>query len=148
MAPSFLKDLRRRSKASFRPERHPERANTERTNTDRTDHSNDTSSDGAGSQGTAPSSGSVTPPSIHQQSDPALNLQVKDPVQLREQLRQTSPNRLSMAPRPPLSSSSSRLSVSGMSGLGAPSSSGNQNLPVSPYAPKISNLSENAWVRY
>ncbi|KAH6891004.1 putative peptidase family-domain-containing protein [Thelonectria olida] len=140
MAPSFFKDLRRRSKASFR---------TERTNTDRTDRSNDTSSDGAGSPGTTPSTGSVTPPSIHQHSDPALNLQVDDARQLKQQLRQTSPNRHStqnLVPQPPLSSSSSRLSVSGMSGLGAPSTSGKQNLPISPYSPKISNLSENAWV--
>ncbi|KAH6982824.1 putative peptidase family-domain-containing protein [Ilyonectria sp. MPI-CAGE-AT-0026] len=131
MAPSFLnfKDLRRRSKASFRTER-----------------STDTSSDGAGSQGTTPSSGSVTPPSIAHQSDPALHLQVKD----QQHFRQSSPQRHSsqnLQARPPLSSSgSSRFSVSGMSGLGAPSVNGKQNLPVSPYAPKLTNISENVWV--
>lgn len=125
MAPAFLsfKELRRRSRASFR-----------------TEHSTDTSSEGAASHGTAPSSGSLTPPSIAHQSDPALNLQVKDsqsppvPPQHRQQ-------------RPPLSSgtNSNRNSVSGMSGLGSPS--GRHSLPVSQYAPKISNVPENAWVR-
>ncbi|KAI9147857.1 zinc metalloproteinase [Paramyrothecium foliicola] len=124
MAPSFLnfKELRRRSRASFR-----------------TEHSTDTSSEGAASHGTAPSSGSLTPPSIAQQSDPALNLQVKEspvppiPPQHRQQ-------------RPPLSSgtNSNRNSVSGMSAMGSPS--GRNSVLVSPYAPKIGNVPENAWV--
>ncbi|KAI5466487.1 putative peptidase family-domain-containing protein [Mariannaea sp. PMI_226] len=138
MAPSFLKfkDLRRRSRANFR---------TERT----TDPSTDSSSDGAGSQETTPSSGSLTPPSMHHHSDPALNLPVKDPLQPQNQIHQPSPNRpasQNLQVRLPLSASSSRISVSGMSGLGAPSVNGRQNLPVSPYAPRITNISENAWV--
>ncbi|CAM1503686.1 Fc.00g012770.m01.CDS01 [Cosmosporella sp. VM-42] len=147
MAPSFLnfKDLRRRSRASFR-----------------TDRSTDASSDSAASQGTTPSSGSVTPPSIAHQSDPALDQQLKDhnviPQGLQRQHSQQqlySPQRplsqsqhqLSpqISPRPPLSSSSNRYSVSGMSGLGAPSIHGRQNLPVSKYAPRISNLSHGDW---
>ncbi|KAF7561980.1 hypothetical protein G7046_g2142 [Stylonectria norvegica] len=142
MAPSFLnfRDLRRRSRASFRTER-----------------STDTSSDGAGSQGnsTTPSSGSVTPPSIAHQSDPALHLQLKDRSASQQTLqRKTSQQQLasqqSQQPqtqqRPPPSSGSNRYSVSGMSGLGAPSVHGRPPLPVSQYAPRLSNVSENAWV--
>lgn len=125
MAPKFFKELRRRSKASFR-----------------TEASTDTSSDGAVSHGTAPSSGSVTPPSIAHQSDPALNLQLKDS---NEQLHQ-------MPPRPTLpanGSTTSRYSaqsVSGMSGLGSPNLSGKPNIPLSKFAPRIHNINENSWV--
>lgn len=146
MPPSFLsfKDLRRRSRASFR-----------------THSSTDTSSDGIGSQVTTPSSGSVTPPSIAQSSDPALDLQLKDRngsnTRLQrqpshQQIHSQSPTQSQSLPqlnsqaRPPLSSSSNRYSVSGMSGLGAPSIYGRQNLPVSQYSPRISNITENAWV--
>lgn len=127
MPPSFInfKGLRRRSKASFR-----------------TDRSTDTSSDGAVSQGTTTSSGSVTPPSIAHQSDPALNLQVKDSNASSQQQEQP----LSRPPLAPVTNTN-RYSVSGMSGLGAPSMQGRQSLPVSQYAPRISNVSENAWVR-
>lgn len=136
MAPSFLnfKELRRRSRASFR-----------------TEHSADNSSDGAVSHGTTTSSGSVTPPSIAHQSDPALNLQLKDsnannnnaPSQAQSQPQSPQLNQA----RPPLPpNNSSRYSVSGMSGLGAPSINGRQTVPVSPYAPRILNVSENAWV--
>lgn len=121
MAPTFLKSLRRQSRASFR-----------------TEASTDTSSDGALSHDTpdtSPSSGSLTPPSMDQQSDPALHLQVKDG-------NATSQNRPMLAP----GGNSSRYSVSGMSGLGAPSSSGRSSLPVSKYAPRVQNISENTWV--
>lgn len=150
MPPSFLsfKDLRRRSRASFR-----------------THSSTDTSSDGIGSQVTTPSSGSVTPPSIAQSSDPALDLQLKDRngshTRLQrqpsnQQIHSQSPTQSQSLPqlnsqsqaRPPPSSSSNRHSVSGMSGLGAPSIYGRQNLPVSQYAPRISNVTENAWVSH
>ncbi len=124
MAPSFLnfKDLRRRSKASFR-----------------TDRSTDTSSDA--SHGATPTTGSLTPPSIGQQSDPALNLQLKD---------QPSPP-LSSHTRPPLQSqtngATNRYSVSGMAGLGSPVQNGRGlSLPVSPYSPQITNVPESSWV--
>lgn len=120
MAPTFLKDLRRRSRASFK-----------------TNKSNDTSSDGAVSHGTAHSSGSLTPPSIAQQSDPALHMQVKDP---------SSPMQHPSRPQLPTVNNSSRYSVSGMSGLGCPSTNGRQTLPISQYAPRILNISDNAWV--
>lgn len=127
MAPTFLslKDLRRRSKASFR-----------------TENSTDTSSDGALSHDThdTPSSGSLTPPSMAHQSDPALNLQVKD---ASGQNPAQAPTRPMLAP----AGNSSRYSVSGMTGLGSPSPNGRSNLPVSQYAPRVQNISENAWVR-
>ncbi|KEY64388.1 hypothetical protein S7711_06417 [Stachybotrys chartarum IBT 7711] len=131
MAPSFLsfRELRRRSRASFR-----------------TEHSTDTSSEGAASHATDPSSGSVTPPSIAHQSDPALNLQLKhaNASTDRVQRRQSRPP-LATATNSNSNSSSSRYSVSGMSGVGT-SSSGRTTVPSSPYAPRIQNVSENAWV--
>lgn len=128
MAPTFFKfkELRRRSRASFR-----------------TDHSTDTASEGAVSHDTAPSSGSVTPPSIAHQSDPALNLQVKD-AHASHQDQAQSQTRPMLAP----SANTSRHSVSGMSGLGSPSSTANgrKNIPTSQYAPRVHNISDNAWV--
>lgn len=129
MAPAFLslKDLRRRSRASFR-----------------TENSNDTSSDGTLSHetnDTTPSSGSLTPPSMAQ-SDPALNLQVKDSNGSGQYPAQA-PTRPMLMP----GGNSSRYSVSGMSGLGSPAPNGRTNLPVSQYAPRVQNVAENAWVR-
>ncbi|KAK3384776.1 putative peptidase family-domain-containing protein [Podospora didyma] len=131
MAPSFLKfrELRRRSRASFRTER-----------------STDTSSDA--SAGTTPTTGSLTPPSIGQQSDPALHLQLKD------QLKDTSQSPFAAAsPRPPPqpypNAVTNRYSVSGMAGLGSPvPTQGGRapSLPVSQFSPQITNISENSWV--
>ncbi|ATY64726.1 Mannose-binding lectin [Cordyceps militaris CM01] len=116
MAPRFLKELRRRSKASFR-----------------TEASTDTSSEGAVSHGTAASSGSVTPPSIAHNSDPALNLQLKDSG---EQLTQTS-SRLALPANGGNSSRLSTQSVPGISGLGSPTLGGKSNTPLSKYAPRV-----------
>ncbi|KAG5995310.1 hypothetical protein E4U52_000178 [Claviceps spartinae] len=129
MAPSFLKQLRRRSRASFR-----------------TDTSTDASSDGTNSQGTSPSSGSVTPPSVGHQSDPALDFQIKSSGSLKK-----IPKRTVSQSRPALSSvcsnsSNSRTSVSGMSGLGAPPVSGQDTASLSQYAPRVHNILENSWV--
>ncbi|KAI1848349.1 hypothetical protein JX266_005655 [Neoarthrinium moseri] len=125
MAPSFLnfKELRRRSRASFR---------TERSNTD------NSSNDDQLSHGTAPTTGSITPPSLAAQSDPSLNLQVKD-----QQNAPAVPQN-----RPPLQATTNkRYSVSGMTGLGSPTVNGqNKNLAVSHYAPRITNVTENSWV--
>ncbi|KAB5518758.1 putative peptidase family-domain-containing protein [Coniochaeta sp. 2T2.1] len=131
MAPSFLnnfKELRRRSKASFR-----------------TDRSTDISSDG--SNGTAPTSGSLTPPSIPNQSDLSLHLQVKGD----QPDGALSPPPIPLQSRPQLSSSGSgagnRQSVSGMTGLGSPVLGGRgPQLPVSPFSPRIMNIADNAWV--
>ncbi|KAG8409636.1 hypothetical protein J3458_018727 [Metarhizium acridum] len=126
MAPTFLKELRRRSRASFR-----------------TDNSTDASSDGATSQGTSPSSGSVTPPSLAHQSDPALDLQIKKTnTSQQNQVQMPQPTRPMMSP----GSNTSRHSVSGMSGLGAPPSSSRGSVPLSQYAPRIHNVSEHSWV--
>ncbi|RYP69997.1 hypothetical protein DL769_005110 [Monosporascus sp. CRB-8-3] len=121
MAPPFLnfKELRRRSRASFR-----------------TDRSTDTSSNSDHqSQETDPTTGSITPPSLRAQSDPAINLHKDQP--------QAPP----VPPRPPVQPhNSTRYSVSGMTGLGSPALSGKSSLPVSQYAPRISNVTENVWV--
>ncbi|KAI1406297.1 putative peptidase family-domain-containing protein [Hypoxylon fuscum] len=122
MAPSFLnfKELRRRSRASFRTER-----------------SNDTSSyDDHHSQNTTPTNGSITPPSVSAQSDPALNAQLKDQL-----LAPPVPGN-----RPSPQPNSNRYSVSGMTGLGSPALNGKSSLPVSQYAPRIANIGENTWV--
>lgn len=126
MAPSFLnfKELRRRSRASFK---------TERSNTDNSSNDNDD-----GSHDTAPTTGTVTPASLATQSDLALNLQVKDSV----------PPLVPAGTRPPLQTQpNKRYSVSGMTGLGSPVINGsNKSFAVSHYAPRISNVTENCWV--
>ncbi|KAG5983870.1 hypothetical protein E4U55_006855 [Claviceps digitariae] len=126
MAPAFLKQLRRRSRASFR-----------------TDNSTDASSDGTNSHGTSPSSGSVTPPSVGHRSDPALDLQLQSSDSLRK-----NPKRAVSLSRPALSSvcSNSRHSVSGITGLGAPPANGRGTVSLSQYAPRVQNISENSWV--
>ena len=128
MAPAFFKSLRRRSRASFR-----------------TDRSTDDSSEGAFSNGTGQSSGLATPASTAYQSDPALHLQVT------KESTSPSKNELSPQSRPPLAPITNlqrQSSAPGMSGLGAPSMNGKSNLPISPYAPRLLNVSENAWVSY
>src|SRR5690242_15018213 len=99
MPPSFLnfKELRRRSRASFRGS-----------------HSNDSSSDGGHSVTATPTSGSLTPPS--ENPDAILDL----PSRSQTNLSSSAPT------RPPLQNpnggnTSKRSSVSGMAGLGSPS---------------------------
>ncbi|KAM0285497.1 hypothetical protein ACHAQH_001447 [Verticillium albo-atrum] len=118
----FLKSLRRRSKASIRTE----------PTTDRSGDQYNTDSSSDASRNTAPTTGSVTPPSTHG-SDPALDQQLKN---------------LNPTARPPLQPlpASNRYSVSGMSGLGSPVLNGKSNLPVSHYAPRIINAPNNAHV--
>ncbi|KAG5951124.1 hypothetical protein E4U53_003726 [Claviceps sorghi] len=125
MAPAFLKQLRRRSRVSFR-----------------TDNSTDASSDGTNSQHTLPSSGSITPPSVGHRSDPALDLQMQS-----SDSSQKAPKRTISKSRPALSSvcSNSKRSVSGTSGLGAPVN-GRGTTSLSQYAPRVHNISENSWV--
>lgn len=125
MAPSFLnfKELRRRSKASFRTERS-------------TDESSEASNN------TTPTSGSLTPPSIGAVSDPALDLQLKD--QLRPSLPAAIPR---PQPNPYPNGASNRYSVSGMVGLGSPVPGGRgPSLPVSQYSPQITNVADSSWV--
>ena len=126
MAPSFLnfKELRRRSKASFRTERS-------------TDESSEASNN------TTPTTGSLTPPSIGAQSDPALNL-------LKDQLHPPLPTaipRPQTQPHPYSNGASNRYSVSGMVGLGSPVPGGRgPSLPVSQYSPRITNVADSSWV--
>ncbi|KAI1082596.1 putative peptidase family-domain-containing protein [Whalleya microplaca] len=123
MAPSFLnlKEFRRRSRASFRTERSTDTSSN-------SDHQ---------SQNTTPTTGTVTPPSSTNQSDPALNTQFKDQLPAPPPVPNT---------RPPPQPYSNRYSVSGMTGLGSPMLNGKSSLPVSQYAPRISNIGENTWV--
>ncbi|KAL2263118.1 hypothetical protein VTK26DRAFT_8139 [Humicola hyalothermophila] len=125
MAPSFLnfKELRRRSKASFR-----------------TEQSTDSSSDS--SNQTTPTSGSLTPPSIAAQSDPALNLQLKDHAQPPHATAIPRPH-----PHPYPNGASNRHSVAGTVGLGSPVPPGGKgpSLPTSQYSPQITNVPDNSW---
>lgn len=129
MPPSFLnfKELRRRSRASFKTERS-------------TDESSETSNH------TTPTSGSLTPPSIGADSDPALNLQLKDQPQPQPP---SVPSTAVARPQPhPFPNASNRYSVSGMSGLGSPVPGGRgPSLPVSQFSPRIINVADNSWVR-
>ncbi|KAH6677527.1 zinc metallo protein-like proteinase [Halenospora varia] len=124
MAPSFLKDIRRRSKTSFRTDRSTDSSNG-------TTHSAPpTNSIGNKSSSTLSSLyGGSTPPSLPN-SQSASNLQ---------NLSNGQP-----LPSRPTVSTSNRYSVSGMSGLGSPSA--NSSLPTSPYAPRILSISDNTWV--
>jgi len=134
MAPSFFsfKELRRRSRASFR---------TERSTTD---------SSSEASHGTTPTSGSLTPPSITALSDPALNLQLKDDHHPQHHHLLSSPSTSTLqrpAPQPCPGGNPNRHSVSGMAGLGAPVPHGRgPTLPVSQYSPRITNVADNSWV--
>ncbi|KAH9890851.1 putative peptidase family-domain-containing protein [Xylariomycetidae sp. FL2044] len=121
MAPNFLKfrEFRKASKGSVRS----------------TDQSTDASSNDDGQSqnttATTPGSGSITPPSIAAQSDPALHSRVA-----------SQPQRQSLPMRPPLQSVAKRHSVSGMTGLGSPELNRKSSLPVSQYAPRILNTSQ------
>ena len=108
----------------------------------RTERSTDVSSDA--SHGTTPTSGSLTPPSIGQESDPALDLQVKES-------QHSPPAAAAATTHPPPSgnpnSAANRYSVSGMAGLGYPAQGGRgPSLPVSQFSPRIVNVPDNSWV--
>ncbi|KAL2163709.1 hypothetical protein VTH06DRAFT_5767 [Thermothelomyces fergusii] len=119
-----LKDLRRRSRASFKTERSADESS------EVSNHS-------------TPTNGSLTPPSIGAESDPALNLQVKD----QPQSQPAPPTAVGRPQTHPVPNASSRHSVSGMIGLGSrvPPGKG-PSLPVSQYSPQISNVADGSWV--
>ncbi|KAK3950219.1 putative peptidase family-domain-containing protein [Pseudoneurospora amorphoporcata] len=129
MSPSFLnfKEIRRRSRNSFRTER---------------------SADGSSeaSNGTAPTTGSLTPlSSSSHQSDPALNVHVNNNQSTSPTPPATAPSR--PAPHPYPIGNQNRYSVSGMTGLGSPMPNGRgPNLPVSQYSPRITSIQDNSWV--
>ncbi|KAL5323406.1 hypothetical protein ACEPPN_007941 [Leptodophora sp. 'Broadleaf-Isolate-01'] len=128
MAPSFLKDLRRRSKASFRTDKSTDESSSNETNG--STPSTSTLNSAGGQEGT-----STTPPLTNSSS--ASNLQglgnMPPPLPSRPTISTSSSKRYSTAG-----------SVSGMSGLGSPAQ--NSSLPSSPYAPKILNITDNSWV--
>jgi hypothetical protein len=129
MAP-FFKDLRRRSKASFR--------------TDRSTESSDASNASSGTVPTTKSTSTLnstyssrTPPSALQSSVSSADV------------FQQKPNQDPPVPpvRPQISTSSNKRYSTGMYGLGSPSSTnGNSSLPTSPYAPRITSINDGAWV--
>ena len=131
MAPTFFKNLRRRSRASIR--------------TDQQSTTDDSSEGGANSQGTGRLSGLTTPASISQKSDPALNVQPKDKECAQQQQQQE--GHVQQRPPPAPTPNTNRHSVSGMSGLGAPSVHGRQNFPQSQYAPMVHNAQSGTFVR-
>jgi hypothetical protein len=136
MASSFLRDLRRRSRASFRSDRSPEHSETQwspPSDPQRTSeqlrppdvYNTDSSSDA--SRGTVVTGGSVTPPSNHgSESRPEAT-----PLQ-KAGTSDTVPSLQPLAP-------SNRNSVSGMSGLGAPATLGYLNPPKSDFEPRFLN---------
>ena len=135
MAPSFLslKELRRRSRASFR---------TDRSADSSADSSASSSSSSSSSSNATPTSGSLTPPSIAQRSDTALDLQVKDQARSAPAAALPRPHSHSC-----LNGSSNRHSVSGMTGLGSPLPGGKGlSLPASQYSPRVTNVPDGSWV--
>lgn len=129
MAPSFLKDLRRRSKASFRTDRSTDESGASSNETNGSTPSSSTLNSAGGHEGK-----STTPPLTN--SNSASNLQGLGNVQpppSRPTISTSSPKRFSTVG-----------SVSGMTGLGSPAQ--NSSLPSSPYAPRITNVSDGSWV--
>jgi hypothetical protein len=127
MAPSFLKDLRRRSRASFRTDKSTESSSASEGSTVPKTKSSSTLNSTGGSQ---------TPPSILQSSNSSASLQT--------QSKQPPP--VPVRPQVTTSSSNKRYST-GMYGLGSPTSpNGSASLPSSPYAPRITSIHDGAWV--
>lgn len=134
MAPSFLKEIRRRSKSSFRTDRSTDSSNASNNESNASVPKNKSSSTLSSIYG-----GTTTPPasSFLSKSPSAGNLQ-------QQQQQLGTPPPLPNV-RPTVSTSSSnRYSVSGMSGLGSPSPK--STLPTSPYAPRILSITDNTWV--
>lgn len=117
MAPSFLADLRKRSKTSFS------------RSTEASDASN----------GNKPNSRSRS-------HTPALNGNGASSPPLTESQSMNTINTPPVPPRPIMTSNSSRnrWSMSGLSGLGALSRT--SSLPVSQYSPRILSITDNSWV--
>ncbi|KAM3069934.1 hypothetical protein ACMFMG_004029 [Clarireedia jacksonii] len=128
MAPSFLKDLKRRSKSS---------------STKATDSSTGESKGSSGSNGTYNTESNGFNSSKSQTS---LNSSYSASTPPAMSNSMSSSNLNGIAPtRPPVSTTNThRYSVSGISGLGSPSSK--SALPVSPYSPRILSISDNTWV--
>ena len=119
MAPQFLKDLRRRSKASFMTDKSTD-SNASNITVPTSNSSSTVDS------GSFVDTNKIAPPSGLASHSSYQNLQG-----LGRQRPQMSTN----------SSNSNRTSVSGMAGLGSPQN----HLPVSPYAPRILSIADGSW---
>ncbi|KAG9229746.1 zinc metallo protein-like proteinase [Amylocarpus encephaloides] len=129
MAPSFLKEIRRRSKSSFRTDRSTDSSSGSGT-------TNDSSPATKSSSTLSSINGGTTPPS----TAPVLtSLTLASNIQKLNKTPPLTPGR----PTAP-AAAVNRQSVSGMSGLGSPSPM--STLPCSPYAPRILSISDNTWV--
>jgi len=128
MAPSFLKDFKRRSKSGAKT----------------TDSSTGESTGSNASGGSAPRSNTFT----SSKSQISLNSSYGATTPPAMTNSQSSSNLNGMgATRPIVSTTgSNRHSVSGMSGVGSPSSK--SALPVSPYSPRILSITDNTWVSF
>ncbi|KAJ8063808.1 hypothetical protein OCU04_007667 [Sclerotinia nivalis] len=128
MAPSFLKDLKRRSKPGAKT----------------TDSSTGESSGSNASNGSGLRSNTFT----SSKSQISLNSSYGATTPPTMPNSQSSSNLNGMGvTRPTVSTTgSNRHSVSGMSGLGSPSSK--SALPVSPYSPRILSITDNTWVSF
>lgn len=154
--PSFLKDLRRMSKSSFR------------SSSNKSDNSKDTPSNQSSSTVESGDPGSTTPPSTvpsDQSSSgvPSLNNGGAPAPPRRPTVQQNRNSRYSLLVRrfqgsdlhsvPPLSHAAPvvfdrMLTVkqnASSSALSA-SPSGGRQLPTSPYAPRVISISDNSWV--
>jgi hypothetical protein len=127
MAPSFLKDLRRRSKASFLTSK------------------SDVSEGSAGSIESVPTSKSSSTLNTTYGSHTPPSQGIDNPSSYSDFQTQTD-KRQSYSKVNGFNSSKRNSSVSGMSGLGSPASAGLNSLPVSPYAPRIASVQDGAWV--
>lgn len=117
MAPSFLRDLRRRSRASFKTES----SNGSAKNDEKLSESSSTLNITFG--------GDRTPP-----------------IQKIAEELETHSNSIGPDNVPPGTTiPNKRYSVGGMAGLGSPPRTA--SLPISQYAPRIANIQEGAWVR-
>ncbi len=120
MAPSFLKDLKRRSKASFMTEK---------------------STDSNASNITVPTSQSSSTVDSTNFFD-TNKIPAPSALSSQPSSNNVGGNGHRMRPQMSNSASSNRSSVSGMAGLGSPQS----HLPASQYAPRITSISDSAWV--
>jgi hypothetical protein len=126
MAPSFLKELRRRSRASFRTA----------GSTDSSTRSNETVPTTKSSSTLNSTYGSQTPPSDLHNPSPSSTSQVQALLP---------PPAASQQPQLASSPSVKRFSVSGMSGSGSQGTA-NSAFPVSPFSPRITSINDGAWV--
>lgn len=121
MAPGFLKDIRRRSRSSFKTDKSGTPDHHENVPRIPQTHSNSASSVGLGN-------GSQTPPNAFESTSNA----------------QHESNGASITRPQIVTSGNHRHSVSGMSGLGSPTQT--MSIPTSQYAPRILSIQDNTWV--